>query len=60
MTPNTQALKARDAIRELMAAGWNDEALILDAAAEAIGGTEDAKLIVMMVWRKRFSVAVPN
>lgn len=60
MTPNTKANRARNTIRELLAVGWNDEALLIDAAAEAIGGDEEGKLIAMMVWRRHFAVTVPN
>ena len=49
MTPNTKAEKARQTIRNLIAAGWTDEALLVDAAAEAIGGDETAQIIAGMV-----------
>ena len=60
MTPNTQANKARQTIRELMAKGITDETLLIGAAAESIGGDEMAKLIAEMVWRKHFAVTEPN
>lgn len=60
MTPNTQANKARQTIRELMATGWREESLLIDAAAESIGGDEMAKLIAEMVWRKHFKIMEAN
>lgn len=60
MTPNTQANKARQTIRELMATGWREETLLIDAAAESIGGDEAAKMVATMVWRKHFAVTEPN
>lgn len=60
MTPNTKAEKARQTIRNLIAAGWIDEALLVDAAAEAIGGDETAQIIADMVWRKHFEIKGPN
>ena len=60
MTPNTQANKARQTIRELMARGLTDEPMLIGAAAESIGGDESAKMIATMVWRKFFTVTEPN
>lgn len=60
MTPNTQAQKARQTIRELIAKGLTDETLLIGAAAESIGGDEAAKMVATMVWRKHFAVTEPN
>ena len=60
MTPNTQANKARQTIRELIAKGLTDETLLIDAAAESIGGDEAAKMVATMVFRKYFAVTEPN
>lgn len=51
MTPNTKAEKARRKILDLLAAGWTDEALLIDTAAQEIGGDETAQIIAEMVWR---------
>ena len=60
MTPSTQANKARQTIRELMAKGLTDETLLIGAAAESIGGDEAAKLIAKMFWRKHFKIMEAN
>ena len=60
MTPSTQANKARQTIRELIAKGLTDETLLIGAAAESIGGDETAKLIAEMVWRKHFKIMEAN
>jgi len=60
MTTNTQAQKARQTIRELMAKGLSDETLLVGAAAESIGGDEAAKMIATMVWRKHFKIMEAN
>lgn len=59
-TRNTQSSKALQTMRALMAAGWTEQGLITDAAAEAIGGDESAKLIATMVWRKHFEIMGAN
>ena len=60
MTPSTQANKARQTIRELIAKGLTDETLLIGAAAESIGGDENAKMIATMVWRKHFKIMEAN
>ena len=60
MTTNTQAQKARQTIRELMARGLTDETLLIGAAAESIGGDEAAKMVATMVWRKHFKIMEAN
>lgn len=52
--------KALQTMRNLMAAGWTEQGLLIDAAADAIGGDETAKLIAMMVWRKHFEIMGAN
>lgn len=60
MTRNTLSRKAHQTIRNLIAAGWTDEALLIDAAAQALGGDETAQIIADMVWRKHFEIKGPN
>ena len=43
-----------------MAQGWTSEQLLIDAAADAIGGDESDKLIAQMVWRKDFCTTDAN
>ena len=57
---NTKAYQARKTFRNLMAQGWTNEQLLIDAAAEAIGGDESDKLIAQMVWRKDFCTTEAN
>ena len=57
---NTKASQARKTLRSLMAQGWTSEQLLIDAAAEAIGGDESDKLIAQMVWRKDFCTTEAN
>ena len=57
---NTKASQARKTFRSLMAQGWANEQLLIDAAAEAIGGDESDKLIAQMVWRKDFCTTEAN
>ena len=58
--PSTQSSKALQTMRALMAKGWTEQDLLTDAAAEAIGGDESAKLIATMVWRKHFEIMGAN
>jgi hypothetical protein len=37
-------------MRELMASGWTEQALLVDAAAELAEGDDDAKLIAQRVY----------
>lgn len=60
MTRNTLSRKAHQTIRNLIAAGWTDEALLIDAAAQALGGGETAQIIAGMVWRQHFDIKGPN
>jgi hypothetical protein len=60
MTRNTQASKALQTMRNLSAQGWHDERLLIDAAAEALGGDESAKIIAEMTWRKHFAIMGAN
>ena len=57
---NTKASQARKTFRSLMAQGWTNEQLLIDAAAESIGGDESDKLIAQMVWRKDFCTTEAN
>lgn len=47
-------------MRNLIAIGWDSEALIVDAAAEAIGGDEQAKMSAQRVWDDHFKIHAPN
>jgi len=51
---NTQTSKAHQTIRELMARGFSDEAMLIAAAADALGGDETAQIVAEMTYRKHF------
>ena len=59
-TPNTKAAKAVTTFRSLMAAGWGDETRLIDAAAESLGGDDEAMRIANMVWVKHFNIMGAN
>ena len=52
--------KAKQTIRNLMAEGWDTAALLIDAAAEAIGGDPEAKRIAKAVWEQDFTTYEAN
>ena len=47
-------------MRDMVADGWQSEALIVDAAAEAIGGDDKARMIAQRVWDEFFKIHVAN
>lgn len=57
---DNQGAKARATMRALMAKGFTDEATLVAAAADALGGDETAGLIAMMVFRKDFAIMGAN
>lgn len=52
-SPETRALTT---MRNLMAQGWTSEALLVDAAAQVLGGDEVAKLIAQRVWDANYKI----
>lgn len=48
--------RARDAMRTMIASGWTSERLLVDHAAEVLGGDEQAKLVAQRVFDKHFRV----
>ena len=53
--------KALLTMRNLMAnAGWKSEALLIDAAAEALGGDETAKLTAQITFDRHFKISDPS
>ena len=57
--PNPRAVKAKDTFRNLMLRGFTDEALLISAVAEAIGG-DDAAEFAAHIWRTHFRVMEAN
>ena len=54
--------KARllNTMRNLQGQGWNERALIIDTAAQVIGGDEAAQLLAERVWEQNFEIKEPN
>lgn len=47
-------------MRDLYAMGWTAEALIVDTAAQILGGDEAAVLQAQRVYNEHFAVTRPN
>ena len=47
-------------MRDMVADGWQSEAPIVDAAAESIGGDDQAKMTAQRVWDEFFKIHVAN
>jgi hypothetical protein len=47
-------------VRNLHAAGWTDRALIVDTAAQVIGGDEAARLLAERVFDQHFKIMGAN
>ena len=48
--------RLRQTMRNLTAQGWHDEAILVDAAAQVIGGDEASKLQAQRVFDRHFKV----
>ncbi len=57
--PNPRAVKAKSIFRNLMLRGFTDEALLIAAAADAIGGV-DAAEFAAHIWHTHFRVMEAN
>lgn len=57
--PNPRAVKAKATFRNLMAQGFTDEALLIAAAADALGG-DDAAEFAAHIWRTHFRAMEAN
>ena len=53
---NPDEARARDAMRGLIAKGFNAEAMLVSHAADVLGGDEQAKLVAQRVFDKHFKV----
>lgn len=47
-------------MRNLTAQGWQDEALLVDTAAQVLGGDESAKLTAQRVFDRHFKIMGAN
>lgn len=53
--------RARDAMRTLIAHhGWREESLLVDHAAEVLGGDAEAQRIAQAVFDKHFKITEAN
>lgn len=52
--------KMHQCMRELMANGWTEQALLVDAAAELAGGDEAAKLTAQRVYDTHIKIMEAN
>jgi hypothetical protein len=60
MTRNRNATRLLNCMRNLYASGWTDEALIVDTAAQVIGGDEAAIMQAQRLYDKHFKAMEPN
>lgn len=60
MTRKSQTAKAITTFRNLMAQGFDSEAMLIAAASEALGGDDAAQRLAAGVWRVHFCVARAN
>jgi len=57
--PNPRAAKIKGVFRNLMAQGFTDEAMLISAASDAIGG-DDAAEFAAHIWRTHFRATEAN
>lgn len=55
---NPDEARALKAMRVMVAAGWHAEAMLVDHAAEVLGGSDEAKLTAQLVFDRHFKVMV--
>ena len=60
MTRNHNESRALNTMRNLTAQGWQDEALLVDTAAQVLGGDEAAKLTAQRVFDRHFKIMGAN
>jgi len=60
MTRNHNESRALNTMRNLVAEGWADECLLVDTAAQVIGGDEAAKLTAQRVFDRHFKIMGAN
>lgn len=57
MARDRRPMQALTTMRNLLAQGWTGRDLLIDAAAEAIGGGDEALRISERVWLQHFEIA---
>lgn len=60
MPRKSQNAKAITTFRNLMAQGFDNEAMLISAAADALGGDDEAKLLAASMWRVHFCTTAAN
>ena len=60
MTCNHNENRALNTMRNLTAQGWTDEGLLVDTAAQVLGGDEAAKLTAQRVFDRHFKIMGAN
>lgn len=53
---NHDEARALKAMRVMEAGGWHAEAMLVDHAAEVLGGDEQAKLVAQRVFNDKFRI----
>lgn len=60
MTKRHNETRALNTMRNLTAQGWHDECLLVDTAAQVIGGDEAAKLTAQRVFDRHYKIMGAN
>ena len=60
MTRTRAETRAYITMQNLLANGWQEEALIVDTAAQVLGGTETAQATAQRVWDDHFKIHGAN
>ena len=60
MTRNHNENRALNTMRNLTAQGWTDEGLLVDTAAQVLGGDDAAKLTAQRVFDRHFKIMGAN
>jgi len=56
MTRKHDEARALNTMRNLTAQGWHDESLLVDTAAQVIGGDDASKLTAQRVFDRHFKI----
>jgi len=55
-----EASRAKKAIRDMIANGWTDKAMLIDHAAQVLGGNDQSQAIAAAVWARHFEIHQAN
>lgn len=59
-TGRNASRRALDAMRNMRDQGWDTEALLVDHAAEVLGGGDVARSIAQAAYDRHFKITTPN